>query len=364
MEGNKDICSNVSIKPFGILKDGKEVFLYRLSNENGVQLEVINYGGIIKSLFVPDARGKFSDIVLGYNRLADYEKDPAHFGAVVGRYGNRIAGGEFVLDNKKYSLALNNQPGGKACHLHGGERGFDKIVWDAEPIIHDNAAGLRLHYLSRDGEEGYPGNLDVNINYLLTNENTLRIEYQGETDQATPINLTQHSYFNLKGEGEGDILGHFAYINADNYTPVDEGLIPTGEIAGVSDTPFDFRKTKKIVEDINQADQQLEYGGGYDHNYVLNGESGELTIAAQVYDEESRRQLEVWTTEPGMQFYTGNALDGSLVGKKGKAYQKNSGFCLETQHYPDSPNQDNFPDTILRPGEKYQTITEFRFSIR
>ncbi len=364
MNKNKTKQPGINITQFGTLADGQEVLKYTLKNKNNLKLSVINYGGLITNLLVPDREGNYSDIVLGYNKLEDYLEGSPYFGALIGRFGNRIADGQFVLDGKEYELALNNEPGGLSCHLHGGDQGFDKVIWDVEPIFRDGMAGLKLHYLSNDGEEGYPGNLKVDVYYFLTNQDTLRIEYYAETDKATPINLTQHSYFNLKGEGEGDILDHQLSINAEGYTPVNEGLIPTGEIETVNNTPFDFRIAKNICQDINKGDQQLDYGGGYDHNYVLNSQEGELCQAALVFEPQSGRELEVWTTEPGVQFYSGNNLDGSNIGKSEKPYIKNGGFCLETQHYPDSPNQDNFPSTILRLGEKYETVTELRFSSR
>ncbi|NLJ84077.1 MAG: galactose mutarotase [Halanaerobiaceae bacterium] len=353
----------VTIAPFGVLPDGKEVFQYTFGNKNGLKVTAINYGGIITKVFLPDKNGEFSDIVLGYDNLEDYLADSPFFGALIGRFGNRIANGRFVLDGKEYKLALNDQPGGISCHLHGGNKGFDKVFWDIEPVIQNDAVGLKLSYLSKDGEEGYPGNLDVSVYYYLTDDNVLRVEYYAETDKATPVNLTQHTYFNLKGAGEGDILDHELCIKAEKYTPVNEGLIPTGKLESVEGTPFDFRSPKKIGRDINVENQQLGYGNGYDHNYVLDGKAGELRQAVVAHEEESGRAMEVWTTEPGMQFYSGNSI-GEHTGKDGKSYGKHSGFCLETQHYPDSPNQEHFPSTILRPGEKYESITEFRFYVK
>ncbi|HHU93450.1 MAG TPA: galactose mutarotase [Halanaerobiaceae bacterium] len=353
----------VSVESFGFLPEGKEVFQYRLKNKNGLELTVINYGGIIKNLFLPDRDGEFADIVLGYDNLESYLGDSPFFGALIGRFGNRIANGRFVLDGQEYELALNDKPGGIPCHLHGGNQGFDKVYWDIEPVDRDDAVGLKLSYLSRDGEEGYPGNLQVTVFYYLTDDNVLRVEYYAETDKATPVNLTQHSYFNLKGSGKGDILEHELSINAAKYTPVNEGLIPTGELESVEGTPFDFRSPKTIGRDINIENQQLGYGNGFDHNYVLDGKAGELRQVAQAYEPESGRILDLWTTEPGMQFYSGNSI-GEHTGKNGDRYGKHSGFCLETQHYPDSPNQDRFPSTILRPGDKYESITEFRFKVK
>ncbi len=363
MKRNTSGQAEININQFAYTSDGQEVLQYTLKNQNDLRISVLNYGGIITNLFVPDRDGELNDIVLGYNNIEDYINNSPFFGALIGRYGNRIADGKFVLDAKEYQLALNDKPGDIPCHLHGGNIGFDKIIWNVKPIIKDGTVSLKLFYRSKDGEEGYPGNLDITVYYHLTNDNTLRIEYYAETDQATPINLTQHSYFNLKGEGSGDVLDHKVYINADKFTPVNEGLIPTGSIETVKDTPFDFSIPKKINDDISKDNRQLSYGGGYDHNYVLNDENRDLHHAATVIEPESGRKLDVWTTEPGVQFYSGNNLEKSYVGKSGKPYKKYAGLCLETQHYPDSPNQDSFPSTILRPGEKYESLTEFRFSI-
>lgn len=356
--------AEITLTPFGISPDGKEILKYTLKNKNGIKISIINYGGIITNFYLPDNKGELDDIVLGYNKLEDYIMNSPYFGALIGRYGNRIADGRFVLEGEEYKLAQNDNPGDIPCHLHGGNIGFDKVIWDIEAILKDNILGLKLYYKSTDGEEGYPGNLATTVYYYLNSDNTLRIEYYAETDKATPVNLTQHSYFNLKGEGSGNVLGHQMYINADKYTPVNEGLIPTGVFEKVENTPFDFRFIKTINSDIHKEDQQLSFGGGYDHNYVLNGEIDEFRKAAVVYEPECGRELEVWTTEPGMQFYSGNNLGGNYIGKSGKPYIKNGGFCLETQHYPDSPNQDKFPSTILRPGEEYRSVTEFRFNVR
>jgi len=339
------------------LPGGTEVRLYTLSNKNGLSTTVTNYGGIIVDLMVPDKDGKMGDIVLGYEKVEDYVKDSPYFGALIGRYGNRIGKGGFVLDGVTYDLAINNGQN----HLHGGLKGFDKVVWHAAEEQSPDGPSLKLHYLSKDGEEGYPGNLDVNVTYTLTNENELKIDYQATTDKTTICNLTQHSYFNLKGQGNGNILGHDLMINADNFTPVDEGPIPTGEIRSVENTPMDFRKSTLIGERIDVDDQQIKYGLGYDHNWLLNKKSNEMTLAASVYEPQSGRCMEVWTTEPGIQFYSGNFLDGSNIGKSGKVYNHRNGFCLETQHYPDSPNKSNFPSVVLRPGEKYETTTIYKF---
>ena len=341
------------------VEDFDGIKLYTLRNTNGVVVKATNYGAIITSIVVPDRDGNMADIVFGYNRVEDYINaiDRPYFGAVVGRYGNRIAKGEFTLDGVTYELAKNNGEN----HLHGGLMGFDKVVWDAKPIG-ENA--LKLTYLAKDMEEGYPGNLRVTVVYKLTDDNELVVNYHATTDKATPVNVTQHSYFNLKGEGSDTILDHELMLNADRYTPVDEGLIPTGELAPVKGTPFDFTKAKPIGRDIGIENEQLTNGLGYDHNWVLNRDEGstDMMLAARVYEPSTGRVLEISTTEPGIQFYCGNFLDGRLVGKSGKPYVHRSGFCLETQHYPDSPNQPNFPSTILKPGEQLRSTTVFKFS--
>lgn len=351
-------ASKVAVSDFDSIK------LYTLKNKAGMEVKVTNYGAIIASIVVPDRNGKRDDIVLGYDRVEDYMNavDKPYFGAVVGRYGNRIAKGEFTLDGETYTLAANNPPN----HLHGGTIGFDKVVWDATPIEGDDFTGLELTYLAKDGEEGYPGNLAVTVRYQLNESNELEVEYQATTDKATPVNLTQHSYFNLAGEGNGNILKHQLYINADHYTPVDETLIPTGEIVPVKNTPFDFTKPKAVGRDIAQKNEQLQYGGGYDHNFVLNkgGKPGEMTLAASVFEPSSGRFLEIFTEEPGIQFYSGNFLDGRLKGKAGLPYLHRGAVVLETQHYPDSPNQPNFPNTILKQDERYHSKTIFRFSTK
>jgi aldose 1-epimerase len=356
--------SSVTLTPFGRLKDGREASLYSLVNANGLRMDVTNYGAIVVRLFAPDRAGRLDDIVLGYNTLDEYVKATPYFGAIVGRYGNRIAGGRFTLDGRTYTLATNNTPGGMPCHLHGGNVGFDKVLWTAEALLADNVPGLKLRYLSKDGEEGYPGNLDVTVHYWLTNDNALRIEYRATADKATPVNLTQHSYFNLKGEGRGDILDHVLTLKASRMTPVNAGLIPTGQFLPVAGTPLDFTTPHSIGERIGAAHEQLTFGGGYDHNWVLDSGGGKLAPAATVYEPLSGRMLEVHTEEPGIQFYCGNFLDGSLTGKSGRVYPFRGGFCLETQHYPDSPNQPNFPSTVLRPGKEYRTTTVYRFSAR
>jgi aldose 1-epimerase len=331
--------------------DGKDVFLFSISNKNGVSIKVSNYGGIITSILTPDRNGKLEDIVLGYDNLADYLKDTPYFGSIIGRYANRIANGKFTIDNTTYELAVNNG----ANHLHGGIKAFDKVVWDVKEFQNKDEAGIELNYLSTDGEEGYPGNLTNKVIYSLSNKNELIITYEAITDKATPVNLTHHSYFNLSASKE-NILNHRLHINADYYIPVNEYLIPTGDLAAVKGTAMDFRNPNSIGERISQVD------GGYDHTYVINGEK-ELRKAAELTAPKTGRKIEVFTTEPGMQFYTGNFLDGSLIGKDGIVYQKHFGLCLETQHFPDSPNQPNFPNTILKPGEKFSSKTIYKFGI-
>ncbi len=342
---------------FGKLPDGREADLYTLTNANGLQTAITNYGAIVVSLHAPDRDGKLADIVLGYPKLADYLKDTPYFGAIVGRYGNRIAKGRFTLDGAEYTLATNND----ANHLHGGKIGFDKVLWDAEPFQNAHEVGLRLSYLSADGEEGYPGNLQVTVCYALTNKNELKITYDATTDKPTVVNLTHHGYWNLIGQARGDILEHELMLNADRFTPIDAGLIPTGELRPVKGTPMDFTRPTRIGARINQDDEQLGYGLGYDHNFVLNRTGEGLSLAARVYEATTGRVLEVQTTEPGVQFYSGNFLDGSNVGKGGRAYKHRYGFCLETQHFPDSPNKPEFPSVVLRPGQRYQTTTVYRF---
>ena len=344
------------------MSDFDDIQLFSFVNKQGMEIKVTNYGAIITVIKVPDKNGTLADITLGYNSVKDYINalEKPYFGAVVGRYGNRIAGGTFSINGEEFTLPTNNGPNS----LHGGYFGFDKVVWDAEPVG-DN--GLKLTYTARDTEQGYPGNLTAVVTYTLTDDNEIVVEYSATTDKPTPVNLTQHAYFNLKGEGEGTILDHQLTINADRYTPVDETLIPTGELAAVEGTPFDFREAKPIGRDIEQDDQQLTFGGGYDHNWVLNREdaSGEtLEMAAVLYEPSSGRRMEVLTTEPGLQFYCGNFLNGVLKGKSGKPYEYRGALCLETQHFPDSPNQPNFPSTILRPGDTLKSKTVFRFSTK
>jgi aldose 1-epimerase len=343
--------------PFGTTKAGKPVESFTLTNANGVELTAISYGGIITSLKTPDRAGKMADIVLGFNSMAGYETPSPYFGAIVGRYGNRIAKGRFTIDGTEYKLATNNG----ANSLHGGTVGFDKVIWDAQLIAGKNA--IAFTHTSPDGDEGFPGKLVMRVTYELTDKNELIVEYSATTDKATPVNLTQHSYFNLAGEGEGDILGHQLMLNADRYTPVSDALIPTGQLAPVEGTPFDFRKPAAIGARINNDDPQLKNGQGYDHNWVITRTGAGLQLAARVAEPKSGRTLVVTTTEPGIQFYAGNFLDGKLIGKSGKPYPRRSGFCLETQHYPDSPNQPAFPSTILKPGATYQSKTVFTFGV-
>lgn len=344
---------------FGETPDGTAE-LYRLENSNGMVVEITNYGGIVVSIIVPDSAGNFEDVALGFDSLSPYLEEHPFFGAIIGRSGNRIAKGKFSLDGNNYSLATNNGPN----HLHGGIKGFDKVLWSASKIDTTDAVGVVLTYSSKDMEEGYPGNLKAKVTYLLNNKDELQINYEATTDKPTLCNLTNHSYFNLAGAGNGTILDHQLMINADHYTPVDETLIPLGEIAPVEGTPFDFTTPTAIGARINEEHPQIKNGLGYDHNFVLNKEDAGLTLAATVYEPTSGRVMEVFTEEPGVQFYAGNFLDGSLVGKDGKKYDYRYGFCLETQHYPDAPNQPNFPSTVLNPGETYSTGTIYRFSTK
>ncbi len=348
----------VSRAPFGVLPDGKAVHVFALTNPNGIQVRAITYGGIIVSLRVPDRDGRLGDIVLGYDSLDGYLEDSPYFGAIVGRYANRIANGRFSLDGEVFDLATNNGPN----HLHGGVRGFDKVVWDAEPFESVSGVGVVFTHTSPDGDEGYPGAVTVRVTYTLTRSDELIVDYAATTDRATPINLSQHSYFNLAGDGRRDVLDHVLWINAAHFTPVDATLIPTGVIAPVAGTPFDFTRPTTIGARIDADHGQLRNGGGYDHNFVLDREGSGLEHTARVEEPTSGRVLDIYTTEPGLQFYSGNFLDGSITGKGGQVYGHRYGFCLETQHYPDSPNQQGFPSTILRPGEGYRSRTVFAFS--
>ena len=349
--------------PFGRTADGRPVELFTLTNAHGIEVRLTNYGGIITSLRTPDRSGRFDDIVLGYDSLSGYLHDSEYFGAIVGRYGNRIAKGRFTLDGATYRLAVNNGPNS----LHGGIRGFDKVVWTAEPFRSDGTEGVALDYTSADMEEGYPGTLRTRVTYTLTDDNRLIVDYQATSDKPTPINLTQHSYWNLAGDGSRDILAHVLTINADSMTPVDTTLIPTGEISPVAGTPFDFRTPTPIGARIDQRqNMQIHYGGGYDHNFVLNrggAAADSLVHAAHVAEPSTGRTLDIFTTEPGIQFYSGNFLDGTITGKAGHIYKYRYGLALETQHYPDSPNHPNFPSTILRPGQQSRSRTVFAFGV-
>jgi aldose 1-epimerase len=349
--------AGVTRAPFGKMADGAQVEVFTLTNARGVEVKAITYGGIIQSLRVPDRSGRLGDIVLGFDSLDGYLKDHPFFGAIIGRYGNRIGKAQFTLNGQTYKLAANNGPN----HLHGGVKGFDKVLWTGQVVEDKRGAAVAFSRTSPDAEEGYPGNLKVRVTYVLTDDNSLLVDYEATTDKATPVNLTQHSYFNLAGEGTGDILGHELTINADRYTPVDGTLIPTGELAPVAGTPFDFRKAVAIGARINDKNPQLANGKGYDHNWVLNRKGAGMQLAARVKEPKTGRTLEIQTTEPGIQFYAGNFLDGSIKGKGGHVYAHRTGFCLETQHYPDSPNQPKFPSTILQPGQTYRTSTVFKF---
>ena len=350
---------NITKETFGKTADGQNVDLYTIRNARGFEAKITNYGGIVVSLKVPDRNRKFADVVLGFNDFDSYLKNDPYLGAIIGRYGNRIAKGRFTLNGAEYKLAVNNGEN----HLHGGIKGFDKVVWTGVARSTKGGPEIVLTYLSKDGDEGYPGNLKVTVVYRLTN-NDLRIDYTATTDKDTVTNLTHHSYFNLAGEGNGDILNHLVTINANRFIPTDAGSIPTGELRSVAGTPFDFLKATAIGARINDDEEQLKLGRGYDHTFVINGNPGRLRLAATAYEQTSGRVMQVWTTEPGVQFYTGNFLDGTLTGKSGKIYPRRSGFCLETQHYPDSPNQPSFPTTTLKKGATYKSTTIYRFSSR
>jgi len=341
---------------FGRLADGTAVDIYTLTNKSGIEARVMTYGATLVSLRLPDRSGAFADVNLGFDNLEGYLGTHPYFGVIVGRYANRISKGRFTLDGVEYTLARNNN----GNSLHGGLKGFDKVVWKPEPVQAADGVGVKLTYLSKDMEEGYPGNLSVTVVYLLTNTDELRISYEAETDKKTPVNLTNHAYWNLKGEGNGDVLGHVLQLEADKFTAVDSAanLIPTGEISSVAATPFDFTSPHLIGERIAQVE------GGYDHNFVLRSGGGKLALAGRVEEPGSGRAMEIYTDQPAIQLYTGNFLDGTVVGKGGKAYQKHYAFCLETQHFPDSPNHPSFPSTILEPGQKYKTVTVHRFFVK
>ena len=350
---------------FGKTSDGRETRLFTLQNASGFRADLADFGGTIVRLFAPDRRGELADVALGFAGVTDYAERSPYFGCVVGRYGNRIADGRFSLDGRTYDLARNNTPAGMPCCLHGGIAGFHQAIWRAKPVNTARGPALHLSYRSADGEEGFPGNLEVNVTYTVTADNTLRIDYEAATDQATPVNLTNHSYFNLAGEGTGDVLNHVVTLPASHYTPVNAGMIPIGQVAPVAGTPLDFTLPHAIGERIDAPHEQLRYGLGYDHNYIIDrpaAAGAAPVLAAHVLEKSSGRVLEVLTTEPGVQFYTGNFLDGTLTGKRGRVYGHRHGFCLETQHFPDSPNQPAFPSTILRPGAVLKSTTLFRFS--
>ena len=354
--------SKVTIEksPFGTTIEGIDIDKYKLSNRQGMEISIINYGGIITSWTAKDKNGVYEDIVLGYNVLSEYEKETPYFGAIIGRYGNRIAKGKFSIEGKEYTLAVNNGEN----HLHGGVKGFDKVVWDAETRSTDSSASLILTYLSKDMEEGYPGNLEVEVVYTLNNQDELSVTYKATTDKTTVINLTQHSYFNLSANFNNTILNHELILNSDSFLPVDNTLIPTGEFRDVTNTPFDFRTSKTIGQHINEEDLQLKNGFGYDHCWVLNEQDKGVRFVASAFEPQSRRFLEIFSDEPGIQFYSGNFLDGTLPSKNNGSYEFRSGFCLETQHFPDSPNHKNFPSVILRPEEEYKSQTIFKLSVK
>jgi len=357
--GSQMKTSGITVSPYGILPDGREVMEYTMTNTAGMTMKVINYGGIVTSLIAPDADGKLQDIVLGFDSLDQYVANNPYFGCLIGRYGNRIANGAFTLEGTTYTLAKNNGQN----HLHGGSKGFDKVFWHIEEYESPDGPALRLTYHSADMEEGYPGNLDVEVIYVLTDRNEWKIQYKATTDKKTIVNLTQHTYFNLSGDTRSDILNHELQMNAEGFIPVDETLIPSGEIQSVEGTPFDFRLPFAIGDRIDHDHVQIQRGGGYDHCWVLNGENGSMKHAATLTDPSSGRIVKVYTTEPGIQFYSGNFLDGSLTGKYETVYARRYGLCLETQHFPDSPNRPDFPAVVLNPGEVYQTETIYSFSV-
>jgi aldose 1-epimerase len=355
-----DTMKFVTKAPFGKLPDGREVSKYTLTNRNGIELAVINYGGVVVSLKAPDKNGTVADVVLGYDSLSSYVAGSPFFGALIGRYGNRIAKGKFSIDGTQYTLPVNNGEN----HLHGGPQGFDKVFWNIEEVSSTDGASVKLTYRSVDGEQGYPGNLDAEVIYTLTDNNEWMIKYSATSDKKTVVNLTQHTYFNLTGDVNNDILGHQLTIQADKFLPVDKGLIPTGELKPVANTPFDFTKAATVGSRIENKDEQLTLGKGYDHCWVLNGASDNLRVVASLYDSTSGRMLEVSTTEPGLQFYSGNFLDGKNITKGGVPANFRHGLCLETEHFPDSPNKPSFPSVLLEPGKTYTTTTVYKFSAK
>lgn len=352
--------SGIRREPFGTTADGRAVEQFTLTSTAGITITVLSFGGAIQSILIPDRRGAMADVTLGYDTLPEYEQDKSYLGSLVGRYANRIRAGRFSLDGREYELACN--AGGN--HLHGGIRGFNKAVWSVEPFEENGDVGLVLQHVSPAGDEGYPGTLHVRVSYRLTAHAELAMEFHATTDAATPVNLTQHAYFNLAGSGSGDILGHVLEIFASRFTPVDATLIPTGELRSVRGTPFDFSTPEKVGARIGANDEQLRLAGGYDHNYVLDQTANGLALAARLTDPESGRGIDVHTTEPGMQFYTGNFLDGTVAGKGGVPHRYRSGLALETQHFPNSPNEPSFPSTILRPGAEHRSRTVYHFVVR
>ncbi len=359
------LAPRIHIQHFGRTREGEEVQAFRLENPSGMQVGITNLGGILTHLWVPDRNGQLADVVLGFDQLEAYLDNGPYLGAVIGRFANRIGNGAFTLDGKRYELAKNDRPNGQPCHLHGGTMGWDKVVWRATATIEDNVPTVKLQHFSPDGDEGYPGAVDVTVIYRLLPDNSLEISYSAISDAPTPVNLTNHAYFNLCGEGHPSVAEHILTVHSDAITPVNSGSIPTGELLKVDGTPFDFRQAKAIGEAIDAPHDQLMYTGGYDHNFVLKKqETDAFVLAAEVYEPQSGRVMETWTSEPGVQFYAGNSLDGTLTGKSGKPYLRRSGFCLETQHYPDSPNQPQFPSTILRPEKPFQSRTVYRFKTR
>jgi len=347
-------------KLFGKLEDGNQIFLHSLNNDFGAQVNIINYGAIVTNVFVPDKDGNFADVVLGYDSIEGYVNDKVFLGAIVGRFGNRIDKGKFTLDGREYQLAKNNGEN----HLHGGPKGFYKVLWDAEPFISGAGESLKLTYVSLDGEEGYPGTVTLTVIYTLTHKNELEINYRGKTDKPTILNPTNHSYFNLSGDFSKTILDHELQLNADKFTPVDQNQITTGELKTVEGTPFDFRKSIPVGLHINDTDDQLHYGSGYDHNWVLNNFNSTVRQIASLYHPHTGRLMEVLSDQPGVQFYSGNFLDGSVVGKSKIGYQKRTGLCLETQYFPDSPNKPHFPSVTLWPEETYKQRTVYKFSVK
>lgn len=355
--------ASVDVSLFGLTSNGDSVYQYRLINPGGATMDVIDYGARVVRLFVPDRNGKLDDVVLGYDSIESYEFGSARFfGALIGRYANRIADGRFTLDSVEYQLTVNNAPNGIPCHLHGGDLGFDRVMWDATPFQEGDTVGVKFTRLSPDGEEGYPGNLDCEVRYSWTPDNIWKIEYSASTDKATIVNMSQHCYFNLKGEGGGTVLDNYITIYADSTTPNNEGFVPLGVIEPVEGTPLDFREAHTFLERIDQPNEHMRIMQGYSANWVLNEQSGKLTHASTLYEEGSGRVLETWTTEPGLLVYTGRLLSEDIIGKNGRPLSKYGGLILETIHYPDTPNNPHFPSCVLRPGEEYRSVTEFRFS--